>query len=117
MVSNKLTLSASAPAPLLLTVGPGSTITGSVSDLSGKPVPHVPVLLLPEKSERRNLLNIRRSSTDDSGNFSLRGVAPGITSSFRTGAGRECSRVAKRRGIRLGIFGRYHQYPSPIPRV
>jgi len=77
LVNNKLTVSGSVSVPLTLTMGPGSTITGSVSDSNGNPVAGVPVILLPEKSARRSNTDSRNPITDASGNFRLRGVAPG----------------------------------------
>jgi len=77
LVNNVLSISGVVVDPLELTVGPAATISGTVLDISGKPVARAPVWLLPEKNIRRGYMRIRLTQTDANGKFSLRGISPG----------------------------------------
>ena len=70
-------VSTDSPEPLTLMVSPAGTIAGAVVDANGRPAPMVPVMLLPEKAARLNATDLRRASTDSTGNYQIRGVPPG----------------------------------------
>jgi hypothetical protein len=70
-------VSTDSPEPLTLMVSPAGTIAGAVVDANGRPAPMVPVMLLPEKAARLNATDLRRASTDSTGNYKIRGVPPG----------------------------------------
>jgi hypothetical protein len=53
----------------------GGSIEGLVTDAAAKPVIGAPVILIPEKRDRRDLYKTATSAPD--GRFSLRGIAPG----------------------------------------
>ena len=50
---------------------------GTVQNADGLPLPGVSVVLVPELSRRENYQLYKTQSTDQYGNFDLRGIAPG----------------------------------------
>lgn len=55
----------------------GGTITGAVRDALNQPAKQVVVVVVPDAPLRANSLLYKRATTDGSGEFSVRGVAPG----------------------------------------
>src|SRR5262249_28569980 len=55
----------------------GGAITGRVLDAAGKPVPNTKVVLVPNAPRRERGDLYKFDSTDDSGAYELRGIAPG----------------------------------------
>jgi hypothetical protein len=61
---------------------PGGTITGVVKDNRGEPVRESTVTLVPENPSEGSARLWRKVCTDQSGAFSVRGVIPGIYTTF-----------------------------------
>ena len=55
----------------------GARVEGTVMDSDGLPLAGVSVVLVPELSQRENYQKYKTESTDQYGNFDLRGIAPG----------------------------------------
>jgi hypothetical protein len=55
----------------------GARVQGTVVDSDGLPQAGVSVVLVPELSQRENFQKYKTESTDQYGNFNLRGIAPG----------------------------------------
>jgi protocatechuate 3,4-dioxygenase beta subunit len=55
----------------------GARVQGTVMDSDGLPLAGVSIVLVPELSERENYQKYKTESTDQYGNFDLRGIAPG----------------------------------------
>ena len=55
----------------------GARVQGTVMDSDGLPLAGVSVVLVPELSQRENYQKYKTESTDQYGNFVLRGIAPG----------------------------------------
>jgi protocatechuate 3,4-dioxygenase beta subunit len=55
----------------------GARVQGTVMDSDGLPQAGVSVVLVPELSQRENYQKYKTESTDQYGNFNLRGIAPG----------------------------------------
>jgi hypothetical protein len=55
----------------------GARVQGTVQNADGLPLPGVSVVLVPELSRRENYQLHKTQSTDQYGNFDLRGIAPG----------------------------------------
>jgi hypothetical protein len=55
----------------------GARVQGTVMDSDGLPQAGVSVVLVPELSQRENYQKYKTESTDQYGNFALRGIAPG----------------------------------------
>jgi len=55
----------------------GARVQGTVVDSDGLPLAGVSVVLVPELSQRENYQKYKTESTDQYGNFDLRGIAPG----------------------------------------
>jgi hypothetical protein len=69
--------------PLEIVVnGNGGIIEGNVRTTDRKPVPGSMVVLVPPVADRRNTMRYKTATTDDEGNFSMKGVAPGQYSLF-----------------------------------
>jgi hypothetical protein len=60
----------------------GAKIQGTVLDLLRKPVPTARIVLVPERSRRRNQLLYKVAVSDSKGTFTMTGVAPGQYSLF-----------------------------------
>jgi len=55
----------------------GATIEGSVHSTDRKPVASSTVVLVPPVTDRQNTMKYKTATTDDKGNFSMKGVPPG----------------------------------------
>jgi hypothetical protein len=55
----------------------GARVQGTVRDADGLPLAGVSVVLVPELSRRENYQLYKTQSTDQYGNFDLRGIVPG----------------------------------------
>jgi protocatechuate 3,4-dioxygenase beta subunit len=55
----------------------GARVKGTVMDGDGLPLAGVSIVLVPELSQRENYQKYKTESTDQYGNFDLRGIAPG----------------------------------------
>jgi hypothetical protein len=55
----------------------GARVQGTVMDSDGLPLAGVSTVLVPELSQRENYQKYKTESTDQYGNFDLRGIAPG----------------------------------------
>jgi protocatechuate 3,4-dioxygenase beta subunit len=55
----------------------GARVQGTVMDADGLPLAGVSMVLVPELSQRENYQKYKTESTDQYGNFDLRGIAPG----------------------------------------
>src|SRR5262245_35752515 len=55
----------------------GATIEGSVQTTDRKPVASSTVVLVPPVTDRQNPMKYKTATTDNKGNFSMKGVAPG----------------------------------------
>jgi len=55
----------------------GATIDGNVQAAEQKPAVNTTVVLVPPASHRQNALMYKTAQTDEKGNFSMKGVAPG----------------------------------------
>jgi Carboxypeptidase regulatory-like domain len=60
----------------------GARLKGSVSDADGLPAAGVWVVLVPEESRRTDFRLYKSKTTDQHGNFELRGIAPGTYQLF-----------------------------------
>jgi hypothetical protein len=52
-------------------------VQGTVTDADGLPQAGVSIVLVPDLSQRENYQKYKTQSTDQYGNFDLRGIAPG----------------------------------------
>jgi hypothetical protein len=69
---------AAQPAPFeIFLKANGGRIAGTVVDVQGNPAARVAVVLVPPVSRRQNPTLYKTVSTDATGNFTLRGIAPG----------------------------------------
>jgi hypothetical protein len=64
------------PVQLLLRAD-GATVKGRIVSSSGKPLANATVVLVPPEGRRQNRVLFRNATTDNNGNFTLSGVAPG----------------------------------------
>jgi hypothetical protein len=64
------------PVQLLLRAD-GATVKGRIVSSSGKPLANATVVLVPPEGRRQNRALFRSATTDNNGNFTLSGVAPG----------------------------------------
>jgi hypothetical protein len=55
----------------------GARVQGTVTDADGLPQAGVSIVLVPDLSQRENYQKYKTQSTDQYGNFDLRGIAPG----------------------------------------
>ena len=55
----------------------GARVQGTVMDADGLPLAGVSIVLVPELAQRENYQKYQSQSTDQYGNFDLRGIAPG----------------------------------------
>jgi protocatechuate 3,4-dioxygenase beta subunit len=55
----------------------GQSLAGTVRGKDGKTVAAATVVLVPPESQRQNQARFRQATTDDSGRYSIRGIAPG----------------------------------------
>jgi hypothetical protein len=66
------------PPPIQVMLRSGaSTVDGTVQDSTGKPVIGATVVLIPTQTRRQNRVLYRTATSDATGKFSLRSVAPG----------------------------------------
>jgi len=76
-LSAGLVIDGTSPNPLEITVDIGGTVTGTVRNAKDEIVADSRVVLIPAQNRRSNLLLFKTAFTDQHGNFSIRGVAPG----------------------------------------
>lgn len=60
----------------------GVTLQGTVVNADGKPAANATVVLVPPQARRQNALLYKNVSTNETGTFTLRGVAPGTYTAF-----------------------------------
>ena len=77
-IKDGFTVTRGEPSTLEIIVSTrGARVQGTVLDADGLPLPGVSVVLVPELSRRENYQLYKTQSTDQYGNFDLRGIAPG----------------------------------------
>ena len=77
-IKDDFTVTRGEPSTLEIIVSSrGARVQGTVRDADGLPLAGVSVVLVPELSRRENYQLYKMQSTDQYGNFDLRGLAPG----------------------------------------
>jgi protocatechuate 3,4-dioxygenase beta subunit len=78
VLKDGFTVSRGEPGTLEIVVNSrGARVKGTVMDSDGLPLAGVSVVLVPELAQRENYPRYKKESTDQYGNFDLRGIAPG----------------------------------------
>jgi hypothetical protein len=77
LLTDGLHVSGPLEAPIEVVLARAGTIAGKVIDTKGQPAGNVKVALVPDISLRRRFDLFRTATTDQSGAFQMRGVAPG----------------------------------------
>jgi hypothetical protein len=77
LLTDGLHLSAPPEGPIEIILARAGTVAGHVIDAKGQPAVNVKVALAPDVSLRRRSDLFRTATTDQSGSFQMRGVAPG----------------------------------------
>jgi hypothetical protein len=80
LLSDTLRISENPSSEIAITIASGTSVAGTVRDDKGSAAPYNVIYLIPRTAGQKHLA--RKISTDQNGNFMVRGVAPGDYTAF-----------------------------------